>query len=967
VFDVETSEENSGTAEKELVHRIMKDLAPGAVIHPFVTVGSFEDWPALDVSKFKDKERKTESVWMTSSEDEERDQGLFYHLGTKGGTQPYVSPACEGADPDVDVKMSSVEKESNPPSALLNETYDSVSTESKPNSYVLITLKNGHHIIPSGYSIVVDEGNQPRSWRLEGSNDGSLWRLLKEHNKELGFTPFSPAREEMRGSDGKDAKMLRGAWHFKDDRKWVGYNRLRLMATGTDQSKRWGWHGLRSLEFFGVVGGKELREIPKPKATNRMAVVQLLNSDPNHLQDVVKALNHAKIDTLLNGAQNKTVCVPRVVDLCAYPLHQVELPLRKAALNQFYQDQLFEGEENPSSRLSAVLDDILQIHANKDGKQAVTLPNVNKMLRTLKDVPQNMQAQADLTPDGIKKHILSQSAPSIIEWLDHQGYDLNLCRARFLNLQEALGSMGSLRYENWSRVIGYLMHLSHQVGQPSLFDLTPSQLVDHGLPACDELSRLGFKSPTAPHNMAAVRLAFLLLKRLNLLFLDLYPLLTHEASMVELIQNTSAFIFPSAKTELLTKILDFTAEEKSVRLSVSVDRMSAALSGDQDAELGFENSIFANAFRQLRSTPPSRFRVARPSGAAPHLAFRIVTENEQVVGEAGPYRQFFTDISKELLAPNSTLFIPSPNQRHNTGEHRDKFVLNPKAGSFSESLEMLRFLGKLFGVCIRTGVKMMLYCPPLVWKILAGERVTRNDLRDVDRGTTEVLSLFEDLDEKTFTQTFSQEAQNFTIRLSDDTIKSLKPNGASTIVRWENRLEYVQLSLQARIQEQSLLLNRVRDGLEEIVPLQALHLMTWADLERHVCGRPDIDVEMLKRHTRYSGVNANAPHIKMFWRLLRKCSQETLRNLIRFCWGQDRLPATDKDFESTHTRFLIKSSTYKHPDQALPRADTCFFNLELPAYSSEDIMREKLLYAINTAITMNADQNQEHIPGGRGL
>src|SRR4051794_9299671 len=88
-------------------------------------------------------------------------------------------------------------------------------------------------------------------------------------------------------------------------------------------------------------------------------------------------------------------------------------------------------------------------------------------------------------------------------------------------------------------------------------------------------------------------------------------------------------------------------------------------------------------------------------------------------------------------------------------------------------------------------------------------------------------------------------------------------------------------------------------------------------------------------------------------------------------------------------RLLIKPSSYALPDQALPRADTCFFNVELPAYSTEDIMRTKLLFAVrfalscvvslfscflllpflliscSTALTMNADDELEGLHENR--
>ena len=40
-------------------------------------------------------------------------------------------------------------------------------------------------------------------------------------------------------------------------------------------------------------------------------------------------------------------------------------------------------------------------------------------------------------------------------------------------------------------------------------------------------------------------------------------------------------------------------------------------------------------------------------------------------------------------------------------------------------------------------------------------------------------------------------------------------------------------------------------------------------------------------------------------------------------------------------------SNIKNQDQALPKADTCFFNIELPDYSTKSLMKEKILLAEN--------------------
>lgn len=43
-------------------------------------------------------------------------------------------------------------------------------------------------------------------------------------------------------------------------------------------------------------------------------------------------------------------------------------------------------------------------------------------------------------------------------------------------------------------------------------------------------------------------------------------------------------------------------------------------------------------------------------------------------------------------------------------------------------------------------------------------------------------------------------------------------------------------------------------------------------------------------------------------------------------------------------------------DLSLPKADTCFFNIELPNYSTKEVLRQKLLLAINMdCVSINAD------------
>lgn len=104
-------------------------------------------------------------------------------------------------------------------------------------------------------------------------------------------------------------------------------------------------------------------------------------------------------------------------------------------------------------------------------------------------------------------------------------------------------------------------------------------------------------------------------------------------------------------------------------------------------------------------------------------------------------------------------------------------------------------------------------------------------------------------------------------------------------------------------------------------------------------------------------------------------SQEERRKFIRFCFAQSTIPPNDEEFERRQLRFLLRPVTADDKkkkdkdvaqhikDQRLPKADTCFFNFELPAYSSKEIMKQKILFAISfDNVSLNAEQEDMQIP-----
>ena len=129
-------------------------------------------------------------------------------------------------------------------------------------------------------------------------------------------------------------------------------------------------------------------------------------------------------------------------------------------------------------------------------------------------------------------------------------------------------------------------------------------------------------------------------------------------------------------------------------------------------------------------------------------------------------------------------------------------------------------------------------------------------------------------------------------------------------------------------------------------------LLTSNQLELMVCGKAEIDVDLLESVTDYSSCARGDAHICNFWQVMREFSAEEKSALLRFTWGRSRLPLCAADFPQ---RFKLQSFNKRPPDSYYPVAHTCFFSLELPKYSTIELMRDKLRYAIFNCEAIDGD------------
>ena len=164
--------------------------------------------------------------------------------------------------------------------------------------------------------------------------------------------------------------------------------------------------------------------------------------------------------------------------------------------------------------------------------------------------------------------------------------------------------------------------------------------------------------------------------------------------------------------------------------------------------------------------------------------------------------------------------------------------------------------------------------------------------------------------------------------------------------------------LKARIGEAGSQIEMLKNGICKLIPQSLLRLLTAKELERLVCGVKTVDIELLKSHTKLSlDLTEKSDKVQWLWEILAELSDEDKIKFVKFCWAQERLPSTHEEFQKLQVVFTIKSYIDKNRKDVFPRADTCFFSIELPEYSSKEVMHRKIVQAISLDnVSINADK-----------
>jgi E3 ubiquitin-protein ligase HUWE1 len=314
-------------------------------------------------------------------------------------------------------------------------------------------------------------------------------------------------------------------------------------------------------------------------------------------------------------------------------------------------------------------------------------------------------------------------------------------------------------------------------------------------------------------------------------------------------------------------------------------------------------------------------------------------QGEEGIDAGGVSREWFQMLAREIFNPNYALFTAA-----NDG---CTFQPNPFSGINQNHKDYFKFVGRVIGKAMVDGQLIDAHFTHSFYKHLTGIPVDMNDLETMEPDYYKSLkSILEyNLDDLGLELFFTAETQVF----GEYTTTDLIEGGSKLPVTDDNKADYVRLISHHRmttaIRDQ---IEAFLEGFYDLVPPDLVSIFSPPELELLICGLPDVDMSELKANTEYHQYRPTDPIIQWFWNTLFNFTREERALFLQFVTGTSKVPL-DGFANLQGMRGVQRFSVHRShgmSNMALPTAHTCFNQLDLPNYSSQEELKEKLLMAI---------------------
>uniref|UniRef100_K3XBD9 HECT-type E3 ubiquitin transferase n=1 Tax=Globisporangium ultimum (strain ATCC 200006 / CBS 805.95 / DAOM BR144) TaxID=431595 RepID=K3XBD9_GLOUD len=333
-----------------------------------------------------------------------------------------------------------------------------------------------------------------------------------------------------------------------------------------------------------------------------------------------------------------------------------------------------------------------------------------------------------------------------------------------------------------------------------------------------------------------------------------------------------------------------------------------------------------------------------------HMPLRIEFIGEVAIDAGGLEREWFALVTERLFDETIGLFMCA---------HVDSlaYVINPNSVEASaDHLLYFRGAGRLLGRALLEGQLMKAHLALPVLKHLLGVPISFSDLEFYDQEVYKSLKWMKEndgVDALCLDFSVTNRKLNGEVEVID-----LKEDGRNIEVTDENKHEYIYLRLRhIMLDSFAEQLQHLMAGVFEVIPQELILVFDYQELELVLCGVPSIDVDDWKAHTQ---VSDELPEevLGWFWEIVEAFSDEERARLLQFTTGSSRVPVQGfkalTSYDGRICHFTLKAVPF--PENAYPRAHTCFNRIDLPVYKTKKEMEEVLSLVINMEVTGFTDE-----------
>ena len=275
------------------------------------------------------------------------------------------------------------------------------------------------------------------------------------------------------------------------------------------------------------------------------------------------------------------------------------------------------------------------------------------------------------------------------------------------------------------------------------------------------------------------------------------------------------------------------------------------------------------------------------------------------------------------------------------------------AGDHEAQLSRLRQVGRMLGLSIQDKMSPAVSFTDGVLALILhkflGEAQARRFLEAENPGFAATMAQLE------------KYASNDTAALpplsdAELTFGELLAGGEYIAVTDTNVLSYVSLSAVNKVTESVRpQVDAIASGIYDVLPYGQLAFFTVDELGSLLRGAQEIDLAELKESTTYSPestVNEHTIFVVWFWEIVSAFDEDRKQDLLRFVSGSSLAPIHGFKGPGGDRKWLQISLEDGLVLDQVPLAQTCFNQLRIPRYSSQEIMRERLLMAIQNTKTL---------------